>query len=64
MTPTFSMASIITAIGSLVTASVDWISTTVGAFTATGNEVLLFSLLVSFVGVGIGLTKRALRLRA
>lgn len=64
MEPTSALSTIIAAIGDLVTASVSWIHTTIGAFTATGNEVLLFSLLVSFVGIGIGLVKRALRLRA
>lgn len=58
------MSSIISNITSLVDASVDWISTTVGAFTAQGNELLLFSALVGFVGVGIGLCKRIFKIHA
>lgn len=62
-TPT-GMAAIIGYIGDLVTASVSWITSTVGAFTASGNELLLFSALVGFVGVGIGLCKRIFKIHA
>lgn len=58
------MATIIGYIGDLVEGSVSWISTTVGAFTAQGNELLLFSALVGFVGVGIGLCKRIFKIHA
>lgn len=59
-----AMSTIITNITSLVEASVDWIGTTVGAFTTQGNELLLFSALVGFVGVGIGLCKRIFKIHA
>lgn len=61
MTPN-PMASIITNIGLVVTAAVDWASTTLGAFTASGNELLLFSAIVGFVGIGIGLLRRLFKL--
>lgn len=58
------MSTIIGYISDLVTASVTWITSTVGAFTASGNELLLFSALVGFVGVGIGLCKRIFKIHA
>lgn len=64
MEPVSGMQTIIQAVGQLVTASVSWIGTTVGAFTTEGNELLLFSALVGFVGVGIGLCKRIFKIHA
>lgn len=53
------MASLITAVTSLVTAAVDWLSSWVGSITATGNEILLlFVVAVPLVGLGIGALKR------
>lgn len=61
MTPN-PMATIISNIGLLVTAAVDWVGTTLGAFTASGNELLLFSAIIGFVGIGIGLLRRLFKL--
>lgn len=58
------MTTIIGYISDLVTASVSWITTTVSAFTTSGNELLLFSAIVGFVGIGIGLCKRIFRIKA
>lgn len=58
------MASIITAIGSIVTAAATWVTSTVGVITAEGNELILFSALIGFVGVGIGLLRRFFKLHA
>lgn len=58
------MTTIIGYITALVTASVSWITSTVGVFTASGNELLLFSAIVGFVGIGIGLCKRIFRIKA
>ena len=58
------MTAIINAIGSLVTAAGTWITSTVGVITTSGNELLLFCVIVGFVGVGIGLVKRVMKLRA
>lgn len=52
------MADIITAIGSLVTGSVTWLTSMVGAVTTASNALLLFFVLFGFVGIGIGLLKR------
>lgn len=52
------MASIITNVTSLVTASVTWITSAVGAVMAEGNELLLFFVLIGFVSIGFGLLRR------
>lgn len=52
------MSTITTAITTIITASVSWVSTAVGMITAEGNELLLFMILFGFVGTGIGLIKR------
>lgn len=59
-----TMSTIIGYIGDLVEATADWIGNTVGIFTTSGNELLLFSALVGFVGIGIGLCKRIFRIKA
>lgn len=61
MTPN-PMAAIITNIGLLVTAAVDWVGTTVGAITASGNELIYFSAILGFVGIGISLLRRMFKL--
>lgn len=55
-----TMASIITDVGSLVTASATWVASAVGTIMST--PILEFFLLFSFVGVGIGLFKRFTRI--
>lgn len=54
------MAAIIADITSLVTAVVGW----VGQFvtTITGNPLLLIFVIVAFVGLGVGLIKRLIKL--
>lgn len=64
MEPVTGMDAIITAIGKLVTGAATWISSTVGVITAQGNELLLFCVIVGFVGIGIGLVRRVMKLRA
>lgn len=54
-----TMATIITDIGSLVTASATWVSSAVGTIMST--PILETFVLFSFVGVGIGLFKRFTR---
>lgn len=56
------MAALITAITSVVTAAVSWLTSYVGAITAAGNEILLLMVVaVPLVGLGVGLLKRLLR---
>lgn len=62
MEPLTGMDLVISNIGKLVTAAVTWISSTVGVITASGNELILVSALMGFVGIGIGLLRRVFRL--
>lgn len=50
------MADIITAVTSVVTAAVSWVGQFVGAITS--NPLLLMFVIVSFVGLGVGLLRR------
>lgn len=52
------MATIVGAVTSIVNASVTWLTSIVTAVTAEGNELLLFFVLSSFVGIAIGLLMR------
>lgn len=57
MEPT-GLAAVIAAIGQVVTAVVTWISSYMGAITASGNELLLIFFALPLVGLGIGAIKR------
>lgn len=54
------MDAIITTVGSIVTAGADWVSSAVSTVTTT--PLILFFLMVNFVGIGIGLFKRLTRI--
>lgn len=56
------MAAIITAITDVVTAAISWVTSFVGCITASGNELLLLFVIVAFVGLGVGLLQRLIRL--
>lgn len=58
------MATITQAITTIVKASAAWATETVKVITAEGNELILFAVLVGFVGVGIGLLRRFFKLHA
>lgn len=62
MEPLTGMDLVISNIGKLVTAAVTWITSTVGVITASGNELILVSALMGFVGIGIGLLRRVFKL--
>lgn len=53
-----AMSNIVQGVTDIVTASITWLTSTVTAVMATGNELLLFFVLSSFVGIGIGLLMR------
>lgn len=55
------MAAIVSAVTSIVNASVTWLTSIVTAVTAEGNELLLFLILFNFVGIAIGLLMRFVR---
>lgn len=52
------MATTITAITAVVTATVGWITSYMGAITAEGNELLMIFFALPLVGLGIGAIKR------
>lgn len=54
-----TFAAVLTNVSSLVTESVSWLTTTVGAI--TGNALLSFWALLGLCGVGIGLYHRLAR---
>ena len=54
------MVDIISAVTSLVTASVDWVNSFVGVI--TDQPLLLLFVITGFVGLGVGLIKRLIRL--
>lgn len=60
MTEAVTIATILGNVSSLVTSSVTWIGSFVGAI--TGNPLILMFVIVSFVGLGVGLIKRLVRL--
>lgn len=54
------MATIISDVSSLVTAAVSWIGNYVGAITS--NPLIEMFVIISFVGLGVGLIRRLIRL--
>lgn len=61
------MASLISSIGSIVTAlfgSNGWVSTVVSSITAEGNELLLLATVIPVTGLAVGMLKRLLSARA
>lgn len=57
MEPT-GLAAILAAIGQVVTAVIGWITSYMGAISASGNELLLVFFALPLVGLGIGALKR------
>lgn len=59
MEPTATaMDNIITNVGKVVSAGMDWLGQAVTTVTASGNELLLLFVTVGFIGTGIGLMRR------
>lgn len=57
---TVSIATIMGDVGTMVTESIGWIGEYVGAIVS--NPLLEMFVIVSFVGLGVGLIKRLIRL--
>lgn len=57
---TNSMSDILSVVTSLVTQAITWMTSFITAITA--NPLLLLFVLVGFVGMGVGLIKRIIRL--
>lgn len=58
MEPVTGMAAFLATIGSVVTAAIGWMTSWVGAITASGNEMLMVFIALPLVGIGITLIKR------
>ena len=56
------MSALLTQITAVVTSAITWIGQFVTTMTAEGHEILLIGIIFSFVGLGIGLIKRLMRL--
>lgn len=54
------MASILSDITLVVTEAISWITSFTGAI--TGNPLILLFVVISFVGLGVGLIRRLIRL--
>lgn len=57
------MSTILTAVGSVVTAAISWMGSFLSVITAEGNEILLLFIIIPVVGLGIGLLQRLINLR-
>lgn len=58
-TPAVTVSTIVTNVTTLVTEAVKWVGSFVGAITS--NPLILTFVIVVFVGLGIGLIKRLVR---
>lgn len=59
------MAALLAAITSFVTSAIEWLTSYVGAITATGNEVLLLAVVaIPVAGFGVGILRRLINIRA
>lgn len=58
MEPATGIAAVIAAISAVVTGVISWITSYMGAITASGNELLLVFFALPLVGLGIGAIKR------
>lgn len=54
------MTDILSSVTSFVTEAISWITSFIGAI--TGNPLLLMFVIVSFVGLGVGLIRRIIHL--
>lgn len=57
---TYTIATLVSDVGSLVTGAVSWIGSYMGAITS--NALLEAFVITAFVGLGVGLIKRIIRL--
>ena len=56
------MSTILGNVTLLVEEAIDWVTAFVGAITATDNALLLLFVVTGFVGLGVGLIKRIIKL--
>lgn len=58
-TTAITLTSILSSITEIFTAGISWVGTV--SDTVAGNPLMLFCVLISFIGIGIGLFKRLMR---
>lgn len=56
------MATILTAIGNVVQSAMTWAGSVVSFITGEGHELVLLFVIISFVGLGVGMLRRLIRL--
>lgn len=56
------MSAILTSIGAVVTQAMTWAGSVVTFITGEGHELVLLFVIVAFVGLGIGMLRRVIRL--
>lgn len=56
------MSTILTNVGSVITAAIGWMGDFVDFITSSGNEIILLFIIIPFVGLAIGLIKRLISL--
>lgn len=59
--PVSVLSAVLTAITSIVTSAVGWMSSFLHSITVTGNELLLVFTVIPIVGLGIGILRRMLK---
>lgn len=65
MEPVSGMSALVAAVSALVTGAISWMSEYIQAITASGNEMLLLCCVaVPLVGLGVGLVKRLITIKA
>jgi len=62
MEPVSALQTLLNTITAVVTAAFGWAGQCVSFITASGNEIVLIFVCVSFVGLGVGLVRRMLRI--
>lgn len=62
MEPVSGLQSLLTSITAIVSAAMGWAGDVVTFITASGHELVLAFVAVSFVGLGVGLVRRMLRI--
>lgn len=58
------MSGLLSNITLIVQAAFGWLTTAVSTINASGNELLLLSVVIPFVGLAVGLLRRLLSVRA
>lgn len=56
------MSTLLSNITSVVNEAIAWMTSFVGAITATGNELLLLFAVIPVVGLGVGILRRMIKI--